>query len=141
MTDPSNSESRSQPDTTTAPRDRSVGVLVLSLFAVVLVTMLCVFATIPRKGPAANSPAAAIQPTATEQAIRKDVEASRQQFADQLRDIRQTLASDQAESKRLSDAVTALSNKLETLQKSFARVQEAPIAQPADPAKRNRGSR
>ena len=116
-------------------------IVLLSLFAVVAVTMLCVFATIPRKGPQANSPAAVIAPTATEQAIRKDVTSSTQQFADQLREIKQTLASDQDERKRLSDAVTALSNKLEALQKSFARAQEAPVAQPADPAKRNRGSR
>ena len=141
MTDPSNSEGPSRPDVTTARKQHSTSFLVLSLFAVVVVTMLGVFATIPLKKPEANSPAAAIAPTATEQALRKDLTSFTQQFADQLREIKQTLASDQDERKRLSDAVTALSNKLEALQKSFARAQEAPVAQPADPAKRNRGSR
>ncbi len=141
MADSSNSESPSKPDVTTARKEHSPSFLVLSLFAVVVVTMLCVFATIPLKRPQANSPAAAIAPTATEQAIQKDVKSLTQQFADQLREIRQTLASDQDERKRLSDAVAALGNKLEALQKSFARAQEAPVAQPADPAKRNRGIR
>jgi uncharacterized protein HemX len=140
MTDPLNSESPSKPAATTAPKDRSVGVLVLALFAVVLVTMLSVFATIPRKAPTANAPAV-IQPTATELAIQQDLKASKQKIADQIRELKETLASDQAERKRLSDAVAALSSKLEILQQSFARVQEAPPVQPADPAKRNRGSR
>jgi uncharacterized protein HemX len=141
MTDPLNSENPSKPDATTAPKDRSVGYLVLSLFAVVLVTMVSVFATIPRKASNANTPAAAVQPTATELAIQQDLKASKQKMADQIRELKETLASDQAERKRLSDAVAALSSKLELLQQSFARVQEAPPAQPADPAKRNRGSR
>jgi hypothetical protein len=141
MADPSNSESPSHPDVTTARKERSPSFLVLSLFAVVVVTMLGVFATIPLKRPQANSPVAAIVPTATEQALRKDVTSFTQQFADQLREIKRTLASEQDERKRLSDAVIALNNKLEALQKSFARAQEAPVAQPADPAKRNHGSR
>ena len=141
MTDPSNSESRSQPGATTAPKDRSAGYLVLSLFAIVLVTMVSVFATIPRKASNANAPAAVVQPTATELALRQDLKASEQKMADQIRELKETLASDQAERKRLSNAVAALSSKLEILQQSFARVQEAPPAQTAEPARRNRGSR
>ena len=89
----------------------------------------------------ANVPAAVVQPTATELAIQQDLNASRQKIADQIRELKETLASGQAERKRLSDAVAALSTRLESLQQSFARIQEAPAVQPADPAKRNRGSR
>jgi uncharacterized protein HemX len=141
MTDPLSSESLSKPDATTASKLRSPGFLVLFSFAVVLVTMLSVFATIPREVSSANVPAAVVQPTATEQAIQQDLKASNQKMADQIRELKETLASDQSERKRLSDAVAALNSKLELLQQSFARVQEAPPVQPVDPAKRNRGSR
>jgi uncharacterized protein HemX len=140
MTDPLNSESSFKPDATTASKLRSPGFLVLFSFAVVLVTMLSVFATIPRKASDANAPAT-IQPTATELAIQQDLNASKQKMADQIRELKEALASSQAERKRLSDAVAALSTKIETLQQSFARIQEAPPVQPPDPAKRNRGSR
>jgi uncharacterized protein HemX len=141
MTDPLSSESPSKPHATTASKLRSPRFLVLFSFAVVLVTMLSVFATIPRKVYSANVLAAVVQPTAAEQAIQQDLKASKQKMADQIRELKETLASDQAERKRLSDAVAALNSKLELLQQSFARVQEAPPVQPVDPAKRNRGSR
>jgi siderophore synthetase component len=139
MTDPLNSESPSKPGAT-ASKLRSPGFLAVFSFAVILVTMLSVFATIPRKTSNANAPAA-VEPTAIELAIQQDLKASKQKIADQLRELKETLASGQAERKRLSDAVAALSSKLELLQQSFARVQEAPPVQPSDPAKRNRGNR
>jgi hypothetical protein len=141
MTDPLNGESLPKPNAATASKLRSPGFLVLFSFAVILVTMLSVFATIPRKASNANAPAAVIQPTATELAIQQDLNATRQKMADQIRELKETLASGQAERKRLSDAVAALSTRLESLQQSFARIQEAPPVQPADPAKRNRGNR
>jgi hypothetical protein len=140
MTDPLNSESFSKPNTATTSKLRSPGFLVVFSFAVILVTMLSVFATIPRKPANANAPAPA-QPTATELAIQQDLNASKQKMAEQIRELKEALATSQTERKRLSDAVAALSSKLELLQQSFARVQEAPPVPPADPAKRNRGSR
>jgi uncharacterized protein HemX len=141
MTDPANSDSPSKPDATTASKLRSPGFLVLFSFAVILVTMLSVFATIPRKAANANAPAAIVQPTATELAIQQDLNASKQKMADQIRELKEALATSQTERKRLSDAIAALSSKLENLQQSFARIQEAPPVQPFDPAKRNRGNR
>ncbi|WP_213742705.1 hypothetical protein [Bradyrhizobium sp. dw_411] len=141
MTDPLNSESFSKPHAAKASKLRSPGFLAVFSFAVILVTMLSVFATIPRKTASANAPAAIVQPTATELAIQQDLNASKQKMADQIRELKEALATSQTERKRLSDAVAALGSKLENLQQSFARSQEAPPAQPADPAKRNRGNR
>ena len=141
MTDPANSDSPSKPGAGTASKLRSPGFLVVFSFAVILVTMLSVFATIPRKTANANAPAAIVQPTATELAIQHDLNASKQKMADQIRELKEALATSQTERKRLSDAIAALSNKLENLQQSFARIQEAPPVQPSDPAKRNRGNR
>jgi uncharacterized protein HemX len=140
MTDPLNSENPSQPNAATASKLRSPGFLAVFAFAVILVTMLSVFATIPRKTASANAPAP-VQPTAIELAIQQDLNASKQKMADQIRELREALATSQTERKRLSDAVAALGSKLELLQQSFARAQEPPPAQPADPAKRNRGNR
>ena len=140
MTDPLNSESPSKPDAATASKLRSPGFLVVFSFAVILVTMLSVFATIPRKTANANVPAP-VQPTAIELAIQQDLNVSKQKMADQIRELKEALAASQTERKRLSDAVAALGSKLDNLQQSFARSQEAPPAPPADPAKRNRGSR
>jgi hypothetical protein len=140
MTDPLNSESPSSPKAATTSRLRSPGFLVVFSFAVILVTMLSVFATIPRKTASANAPVP-VQPTATELAIQQDLNASKQKMADQIRELKEALATSQTERKRLSDAVTALGSKLENLQQSFARSQEAPPVQPADPAKRSRSNR
>jgi hypothetical protein len=140
MTDPLNSESPSNQKAATASKLRSPGFLVVFSFAVILVTMLSVFATIPRKTASANAPVP-VQPTATELAIQQDLNASKQKMADQIRELKEALAISQTERKRLSDAVAALGSKLENLQQSFARSQEALPAQPSDPAKRNRSNR
>jgi predicted RNase H-like nuclease (RuvC/YqgF family) len=52
-----------------------------------------------------------------------------QQAVSQLRALQQTVSSDRAEMKRLSDDVTALSAKIEVLQQSFASTQQAPAVQ------------
>lgn len=109
--------------------------LILALVAVISIVVLGIFETIPRR----EAPKAAA-PTATEQAI-QDLKSSKEELAGQLREVQQRLSSDQTERKRLSDAVTVLSNKLEALQQSFARVQELPVAPSTEPAKRSRGSR
>jgi uncharacterized protein HemX len=134
MSDPSSDDVPPRP-TAGLGKEYLSASLVLKLIAVVLVAVLGVYETIPGREP----PKARI-PTATEQAI-QDLKSSKQQVADQLQEIQQNLASEQAERKRLSEAVTALSNRLEALQQSFARVQEAPVAPPTEPAKRSRGNR
>jgi uncharacterized protein HemX len=134
MSDPSCYDTLPRP--TTGPRKEYLSAsLVLKLIAVVLVAILGVYETIPRREPPKAHTA-----TATEQAI-QELKMSKQQVADQLQEIQQKLASEQAERKRLSDAVIALSNKLEALQQSFARVQDVPVAPPTEPAKRSRGNR
>jgi septal ring factor EnvC (AmiA/AmiB activator) len=69
----------------------------------------------------------------TTQAI-KDLQATDQRIAGQLQSVQQTLASEQAETKRLSDQVTALSGKLDALQQSFASAQQRSSPAPSEPA-------
>ncbi len=77
----------------------------------------------------------------TAQAIR-DLQASQQRAADQLKALQQTVSSDQAEIIRLSEKVTALTGKLEALQQSFASARRAPAPlQPIEPAKQKRVAR
>jgi hypothetical protein len=62
----------------------------------------------------------------------------------QLKTIQQTVSSDQAETKRLSAQVNALSVKLEALQQSFASAQQAPapvVPIEPEPAKPKPGAR
>jgi hypothetical protein len=74
----------------------------------------------------------------------KDLQTSQQKIAGQLQSVQQTLTSnqaetkqtllaEQAETKRLSDQVTALSGKLDTLQQSFASVQQQPSPASSEP--------
>jgi uncharacterized coiled-coil protein SlyX len=72
------------------------------------------------------------------------MQTSLQQALDQLKTITQTVSSDQAEMKRLSAQVNALSVKLEALQQPFASAQQVrasvvPIE--PEPAKPKRGAR
>jgi peptidoglycan hydrolase CwlO-like protein len=108
---------------------------VLSLFAFVFLVMLGVYETIPVK----EHKAAAPDPTA--QAIH-DLQTSLHQAVDQLKALQQTVSSDQAQTKRLSEQVNALSGKLEALQKSIASSQQAPLtAPPTEPPTPKRGGR
>jgi uncharacterized protein HemX len=106
-------------------KGRSPVLIVLSLFAVVLVATLGVYATIPLK----QYKATAAPPDPTAQAIH-DLQTSQQQASDQLKTLQQTVSSDRAEMKRLSDEVTALTGKIEGLQQSFASAQQTPAVQP-----------
>jgi Tfp pilus assembly protein PilO len=130
--------------------------LVLALLAVVLVVVCGVYETIPQKGAEADS-----QPTTAEafrelkssqqlavdqlqaalaQAV-EDLKSSQQHAVNQLTALQQTRSFDQAETKRLSEEITALSNKLDVLQQSFARVQQSPSAQLTEPARQSRRTR
>jgi uncharacterized protein HemX len=104
---------------------RTARILVLTLLAIALVVPLGVYETIPVKQHEATAPA----PDPTAQAIRA-LQTSQQQAADQLTALQQTVSSDRAEMKRLSDDVTALTGKLEALQQSYASAQQAPAVQP-----------
>src|ERR1022692_2955873 len=96
-------------------------IFVLTLLAVALIVPLGVYETIPVKQHKATAP----PPDPTAQAIH-GLQTSLQQAVDQLKALQQTVSSDQAESKRLSDQVNALSNKLGALQQSFASAPQAP---------------
>jgi peptidoglycan hydrolase CwlO-like protein len=89
----------------------------------------------PQPGVAANAP------NETAEAI-KDLQTTEQKIVGQLQSVQQTLASEQAETKRLSDQITTLNGKLDALQQSFASAQQqssaAPSAPPPAPAKRRR---
>jgi hypothetical protein len=76
-------------------KGRSPVLIVLSLFAVVLVAMLGVYATIPLKQYKATAP----PPDPTAQAIH-DLQTSQQQASDQLKTLQQTVSSDRAERRR-----------------------------------------
>jgi len=109
---------------------------VLTLLAVALIVPLGVYETIPVKQHKAT---AAPPPDPTAQAIH-DLGASLQQAVGQLRALQQTVSSDRAENKRLSDDVTALTGKLEALQHSIASAQQAPAVQPTEPPRQKRAT-
>jgi len=110
---------------------------VFALIAVGLLAILGVYESIPVAERRANPPPA----NETAKAVH-DLQTSQQRAADQLKALQQTVSSDQAEIRRLSEEVTALTSKLETLQQSFASAQRAPEPlQPTEPAKQKRGAR
>ena len=114
-------------------------IFVLTLLAVALVVPLGVYETIPVKQHKTTAP----PPDPTAQAIH-DLQTSLQQAVSQLRILQQTVSSDRAEIKRLSDDVTALTGKLEALQQSFASAQQAPapvVPIEPEPARPKRGAR
>ena len=113
------------------PRNRRLSLVVLALMAVALVTILGVYESIPVRERGANAP------NETAQAIR-NVQTSQQQAADQLKALQQTISSDRAEMKRLSDEVIALTGKLEALQQSFTSAQKAPSVQPTESPRQKR---
>ena len=112
-------------------------IFVLTLLAVALIVPLGVYETIPVKQHKATASPRPPDPTA--QAIH-DLQASLQQAVSQLRALQQTVSSDRAEIKRLSDDVTALTGKLEALQQSFASAQQAPAVQPTEPPRQKRAT-
>ena len=114
---------------------RRVRIFVLMLLAFTLVVPLGVYETIPVKQQRAAAP----PPDPTAQAIH-DLQTSLQQADSQLTILQQTLSSDRAEIKRLSDDFTALTGKLEALQQSFASIQQAPAAQPTEPQRQKRAT-
>jgi uncharacterized coiled-coil protein SlyX len=97
---------------------------------------LGVYETIPVKQHKATAPP---PPDPTVQAIH-DLGASLQQAVSQLRALQQTVSSDRAEIKRLSDDVTALTGKLEALQQSLTSAQQAPAVQPTEPPRQKRAT-
>jgi uncharacterized protein HemX len=104
-----------------AARSRSPVSVLLSVLALLLVLVLGIYLTIPAKEYKAPAP------DPTTQAIH-DLHTSLQQVVVQVKALQQTVASDQAEKKRLSDQVIALSGKFESLQQSVASAQRAPAA-------------
>jgi uncharacterized protein HemX len=113
------------------PPKGHLSTVVLALVALALLAILGVYASIPVRERPANAPPA----NETAQALR-DLQASQQRTADQLKALQQMVSSDRAEIRRLSDEVTALTGKLEALQQSFASFQHAPgPVQPTEPAK------
>jgi uncharacterized protein HemX len=110
-------------------------IFVLTLLAVALAVPLGVYETIPVKQHNATAP----PPDPTAQAIH-DMQATLLQALDQLKAVQQTVSSDQADTKRLSGQISALSGKLEALQQSFASAAAAPVA-PIEPERPKRGAR
>ena len=105
--------------------------------ALILIVPLGVYETIPVKHHKATAPP---PPDPTAQAIH-GLQTSLQQAVDQLKALQQTVLSDQAESKRLSDQINGLARKLEALQQSFASAQQTPPAPsplPTEPARPKR---
>jgi septal ring factor EnvC (AmiA/AmiB activator) len=116
-------------------RRRSPAFILLSVLALFFVLVLGIYLTIPVKE--FKTPA----PDPTTQAIH-DLQTSLQQAIDQLKVLQQTVSSDQAENKRLSDQVNALAGKLEALQQAFSSAQRAPAAAlPIEPPPPKRGVR
>ncbi len=112
--------------------NRHLPIVVLALIAVALLAILGVYASISAKAPPANE---------TAQALR-DMQTSQQRAEDQLKALQQTVSSDQAEIRRLSEEVIALTGKLAALPQSVARAQRTPASlPPTEPAKQKSGAR
>jgi septal ring factor EnvC (AmiA/AmiB activator) len=121
-------------------RGNLVAALLLGLLLVGgFIALWMAYGSAPPQQPRADV-AAASSNEAT-QAI-KDLQTSQQKIAGQLQSLQETLASNQAETKRLADQVTTLSGKLDALQQSFASAQRqsspASSEPPPAPAKRRR---
>jgi peptidoglycan hydrolase CwlO-like protein len=112
--------------------------IVLALTAIAVSAIIGVLASIPMKQ---NRVTAA--PDATSLAIR-DLQVSQQQVTYELKALQETVSSDRADVKRLSDEVTALNAKLEALQQSFASAHQQtspPSVPPPAPTGQKRGAR
>jgi septal ring factor EnvC (AmiA/AmiB activator) len=122
-----------------ARKGRSPAFVALSSLAFVLLVVSGVYATIPVKQHEATAPP---PPDPITQAIH-DLQSSQRQAVDQLKALQETVSSDRAEVKRLSDELTALNAKLDTLQQSFASAQQPPsaTAQPIEPERPKRRTR
>jgi septal ring factor EnvC (AmiA/AmiB activator) len=120
-----------------ARKGRSPAFVALSSLAIVLLVVLGVYETIPAKQHEVSAP-----PDPIAQAIH-DLQTSQRQAVDQLKAVQETVSSDRAELKRLSDELTVLNTKLDTLQQSFASAQQQPSAavQPIEPARSKRWTR
>jgi uncharacterized coiled-coil protein SlyX len=64
--------------------------------------------------------------------VTNPLEISQQQAIDQLQELQQLLSAQQAETRKSSDEVAALSDKLEALRQSFASTPAAPSPEEAD---------
>src|SRR5207249_712622 len=114
---------------TRAARPRKGGFLVTLILGLILggglMALWEIYGSAPLRQSKADTAANASNETA--QAI-KDLQITQQKIvgeldqkiAGQLQSVQQTLASEHAETKRLSSEVTALSGKLDALQQSFA---------------------
>jgi uncharacterized coiled-coil protein SlyX len=120
---------QTQLDSPPRPR-RGLSALFLLLGLVIGAGAVALWGRLAYPPPPAPPPQASVSDETTE-AIR-NLEAGQQKTADQLQAIQQTLASDQAQMKQLSDEVAAVSDKLEALRQSFGSSQQA--ARPATPA-------
>jgi hypothetical protein len=120
---------QTQVDGPPRPR-RGLSALFLLLGVVIGAGAVALWGALAYPPPPAPPPQASV-PNETTEAIR-GLEAGQQKTADQLQAIQQTLASDQAQMKQLSDEVVAVGDKLEVLRQSFASSQQA--ARPAAPA-------
>jgi uncharacterized protein HemX len=114
---------------------RRARIFVLTLLALALIVPLGVYETIPVKQHKPTAP----PPDPTAQAIH-DLQTSLQQADRQITILQQTLSSERADIKRLSDDFTALTGKLEALQQSFASAQQAPAPQQTEPQRQKRAT-
>jgi TolA-binding protein len=119
-------------------RGNLVAALLLSLLLVGgFIALWVAYGSAPPQQPqadvAANETAQVIRDRQT--AI-KGLQTTDEKVAGQVQSVQQTLASNQADAKRLSDQVTALSGKLDALQQSFASAQRqsSPAATEPSPA-------
>ncbi len=96
----------------------------------------------PQADVAANASNETAQVIRDLQTAIKGLQTTDEKVAGQLQSVQQTLASNQAETKRLADQVTAFSGKLDALQQSFASAQRqsspASSESPPPPAKSRR---
>jgi peptidoglycan hydrolase CwlO-like protein len=107
--------------------------LELAIIALAAISIWAIYQFVPTRERQATAP------NETAQAIR-GLQSSQLHVIDQVNALQEAASSGQAETKRLSDEITALNGKLEALQQSFASAQQAQPQQ-ADTPRRRRGRR
>jgi septal ring factor EnvC (AmiA/AmiB activator) len=142
MIDASFSRQKQQEDRAVV-RGRRLRVLAVAL-AVMLIGLGCAMvwgfgarsvAALPSSADAAGSAPAREQVSNELLETAKGLQVTQQQAVDQLQVVQDQLAAQKAETKKLSEQIAAVTEKLDALQRSVADIPAPPVAAPVTPPK------
>jgi uncharacterized coiled-coil protein SlyX len=139
VVDASYSRQKQQEDrATTHARRRRLGVLLVAAFVLMVASWTIVGALGGNKAVAPSAGVATASATSSDELVEttKGLEATQQQTVDQLQVVQDRLAAQQTETKKLSEQIATLTEKLHALEQSVANI-PAPVQLPkASPSKR-----